>query len=124
MRKQLKTRCVRSAHKLCGPKGIGALYVSCDVAKQIAPQMNGSGHERGLRSDSLPTHQIVGIGVARELAASEMIADNERIAQLVCCFLDVVAGLEVVFQNAVSAKHMFPRGVSRWKRRSSRSLNR
>ncbi|PFW61639.1 IscS subfamily cysteine desulfurase, partial [Bacillus sp. AFS075960] len=53
-----------SAHKVYGPKGIGALYVRRDIAERIAPQIHGGGHERGLRSGTLATHQIVGMGVA------------------------------------------------------------
>ncbi len=95
-----------SAHKLYGPKGIGALYVSKDVAKRLAPQMHGGGHECGLRSGTLPTHQIVGMGVACKLAAAEMMADNERISRLNQQFMDAIADLGVVTQNAVSAKRV------------------
>jgi len=95
-----------SAHKLYGPKGIGALYVSKDVAKRIAPQMHGGGHERGLRSGTLPTHQIVGMGVACELAAAEMMADNERISRLNQQFMDAIADLGIVAQNAAGAKRV------------------
>jgi len=95
-----------SAHKLYGPKGVGALYVSGDVAKKIAPQMHGGGHERGLRSGTLPTHQIVGMGVACELAAAEMMADNERISRFHQRFMDAIADLGVVTQNAVGAKRV------------------
>ena len=63
-----------SAHKVYGPKGIGALFVRRDIADQIAPQIHGGGHERGLRSGTLATHQIVGMGVACELAAESSTA--------------------------------------------------
>ncbi len=95
-----------SAHKLYGPKGIGALYVNGDVARKIAPQMHGGGHERGLRSGTLPTHQIVGMGVACELAAAEMMTDNERISRLHQRFMNAIADLGVVVQNAVGAKRI------------------
>ncbi|KKB60806.1 class V aminotransferase, partial [Robbsia andropogonis] len=95
-----------SAHKVYGPKGIGALYVNEDVAKKIAPQMHGGGHERGLRSGTLPTHQIVGMGVACELASAEMMADNERISRLHKRFLDTVSDLRVIVQNAARAKRI------------------
>jgi len=95
-----------SAHKLYGPKGIGALYVSENVAKRIAAQMHGGGHERGLRSGTLPTHQIVGMGVACELAAAEMMVDNDRISRLHRRFMDAVADLGVVVQNAAHARRI------------------
>lgn len=95
-----------SAHKLYGPKGIGALYVSSEVAKFIAPQMHGGGHEGGLRSGTLPTHQIVGMGVACEVAATEMESDNARIERLSSRFLQAVARLEVVTHNASSASRI------------------
>ena len=71
-----------SAHKFYGPKGIGALYVRRDIADRIAPQMHGGGHERGLRSGTLATHQIVGMGVACALAAEEIESETTRIAAL------------------------------------------
>jgi cysteine desulfurase len=93
-----------SAHKVYGPKGIGALYVRREVAARIAPQMHGGGHERGLRSGTLATHQIVGMGTACALAASEMDADTQRIARLSERLLDGVLGLEGVTQNARAAR--------------------
>ncbi|PWK34741.1 cysteine desulfurase [Cupriavidus plantarum] len=92
-----------SAHKLYGPKGIGALYVSRDVAPRIACQMHGGGHEQGLRSGTLPTHQIVGMGTACEVARMEMAADNARIAALSARLLAGVGALEIVTQNACDA---------------------
>ncbi|ANJ73031.1 aminotransferase class V-fold PLP-dependent enzyme [Ralstonia insidiosa] len=71
-----------SAHKFYGPKGIGALYVRRDIADRIAPQMHGGGHERGLRSGTLATHQIVGMGVACALAAEEIESETARISAL------------------------------------------
>ena len=71
-----------SAHKLYGPKGIGALYVRRKPRIRIQPQMHGGGHERGFRSGTLPTHQIVGMGEAFRIAKEEMKADNNRIRKL------------------------------------------
>jgi cysteine desulfurase len=71
-----------SAHKTYGPKGIGALYVRRKPRVRIEAQMHGGGHERGMRSGTLPTHQIVGMGEAFALAHAEMATDNERIRAL------------------------------------------
>lgn len=92
-----------SAHKFYGPKGIGALYVSREVAPRVACQMHGGGHEQGLRSGTLPTHQIVGMGTASELARTEMAADNQRIAQLSARLIDGVRASGVVTRNAGNA---------------------
>jgi len=71
-----------SAHKIYGPKGIGALYVRRKPRVRIEAQMHGGGHERGMRSGTLPTHQIVGMGEAFWLAREQMQADNARISGL------------------------------------------
>ena len=71
-----------TAHKMYGPKGIGALYVRRDPSLRIEAQIHGGGHERGMRSGTLATHQIVGMGEAAELAASGMAQEARRIAQL------------------------------------------
>ena len=71
-----------SAHKLYGPKGIGALYVRRKPRVRIEAQMHGGGHERGMRSGTLPTHQIVGMGEAFRIAKLEMAAENERLRML------------------------------------------
>jgi cysteine desulfurase len=71
-----------SAHKTYGPKGIGALYVRRKPRVRIEAQMHGGGHERGMRSGTLPTHQIVGMGAAFRIAAEEMATENERIRML------------------------------------------
>jgi len=68
-----------SAHKTYGPKGIGALFVRRKPRVRIEAQMHGGGHERGMRSGTLPTHQIVGMGEAFRLARLEMATENERI---------------------------------------------
>ena len=71
-----------SAHKIYGPKGIGALYVSRKPRVRLEAQMHGGGHERGIRSGTLATHQIVGLGEAFKIAASDMNTDNKRIKSL------------------------------------------
>ena len=71
-----------SAHKVYGPKGIGALFVRRNPQVRIEPQIHGGGHERGMRSGTLPTHQIVGMGEAFEIARQEMAGEGERIAGL------------------------------------------
>ena len=71
-----------SAHKMYGPKGIGALYVRRKPRVRIEAQIHGGGHERGFRSGTLPTHQIVGFGEAARIAKLEMATDNERIRGL------------------------------------------
>lgn len=68
-----------SGHKMYGPKGIGALYVRRKPRIRLEAQMHGGGHERGMRSGTLPTHQIVGMGEAAAIAKAEMEKDNERI---------------------------------------------
>ncbi len=71
-----------SAHKTYGPKGVGALYVRRKPRIRIEAQMHGGGHERGMRSGTLATHQIVGMGEAFRLAREEMATENERIRML------------------------------------------
>ena len=71
-----------TAHKIYGPKGIGALYVRRQPKVRIEPQVHGGGHEQGMRSGTLPTHQIVGMGEAFALAMNEMAAENSRILAL------------------------------------------
>jgi len=71
-----------SAHKLYGPKGIGALYVRSSPQVRLEAQMDGGGHEKGLRSGTLPSHQIVGMGEACELARVELAAETMRITSL------------------------------------------
>ena len=95
-----------SAHKVYGPKGIGALYVSREAASRIAPQMHGGGHEFGLRSGTLATHQIAGMGTACELAAAMMDADSKRIAGLGARLLDGVLALDGVVHNARLARRI------------------
>ncbi len=71
-----------SAHKTYGPKGIGALYVCKKPRVRVEAQMHGGGHERGMRSGTLATHQIVGMGEAYELARAEMTEENRRVRAL------------------------------------------
>ena len=71
-----------SAHKTYGPKGVGALFVRRKPRVRIEAQMHGGGHERGMRSGTLPTHQIVGMGEAFRIAKAEMAVENERIRKL------------------------------------------
>lgn len=70
-----------SAHKFYGPKGVGALYVRRAIQKQLRAQIHGGGHERGMRSGTLPTHQLVGMGEAAKLV-NELVDENLRIAKL------------------------------------------
>lgn len=95
-----------SAHKVYGPKGIGALYVSREAFERIAPQMHGGGHERGLRSGTLATHQIVGMGVACELARTEMHDEHARIERLAKRLLAGVLALPCVAHNAARASRI------------------
>ncbi|WP_303291987.1 IscS subfamily cysteine desulfurase [Marinobacter sp. SS5-14b] len=88
-----------SAHKVYGPKGIGALYVRRSPDVQVQAQMHGGGHERGMRSGTLATHQIVGMGKAFELAGKSFEAEMTRLEQLRTKFLDGLGGLEGVHFN-------------------------
>jgi len=88
-----------SAHKVYGPKGIGALYVRRSPDVRIQAQIHGGGHERGMRSGTLPAHQIVGMGKAFELAADNLAADSARLEQLRRRFLGALAELEGVSLN-------------------------
>jgi cysteine desulfurase len=88
-----------ASHKTYGPKGIGALYVRRKPRVRIEAQMHGGGHERGLRSGTLPTHQIVGMGAAFAIAKAEMGTETERIRMLQRRLLDGIADIEQVFIN-------------------------
>jgi cysteine desulfurase len=88
-----------ASHKTYGPKGIGALYVRRKPRVRLEPQMHGGGHERGMRSGTLPTHQIVGMGEAFRLARLEMGAERERIRVLHARLLAGLQGIEQVFVN-------------------------
>jgi cysteine desulfurase len=88
-----------ASHKTYGPKGIGALYVRRKPRVRLEAQMHGGGHERGMRSGSLPTHQCVGMGTAFAIAKVEMGAEIERVRMLQKRLLDGISGIEQVFIN-------------------------
>ncbi len=88
-----------SAHKTYGPKGIGALYVRRKPRIRLEAQMHGGGHERGFRSGTLATHQIVGMGEAFRIAREEMAGENQRIAALRDRFLKGLLDIEASFVN-------------------------
>jgi cysteine desulfurase len=88
-----------ASHKTYGPKGIGALYVCRKPRVRIEPQIHGGGHERGMRSGTLPTHQIVGMGEAYRLAKLEMAKDSEKAHALQQRLLDGLKDVEQVFIN-------------------------
>ncbi len=88
-----------SAHKTYGPKGIGALYVRRKPRVRLEPQMHGGGHERGFRSGTLATHQIVGMGEAYRLAKLEMGEENVRIQALRDRLLKGLSDMEAVYVN-------------------------
>jgi len=88
-----------SAHKTYGPKGIGALFVRRKPRVRIEAQMHGGGHERGMRSGTLPTHQIVGMGEAFRLAKAEMATENERIRMLRDRLWKGISEIEEVYVN-------------------------
>jgi cysteine desulfurase len=88
-----------TAHKTYGPKGIGALFVRRKPRVRIEAQMHGGGHERGMRSGTLPTHQIVGMGEAYRIAREEMAGENVRIRALHDRMLAGLQDLEQVFVN-------------------------
>ncbi len=88
-----------TAHKVYGPKGIGALYVRRKPRVRIEPQIHGGGHERGLRSGTLPTHQIVGMGEAFRIAKPEMGPESERIRSLRDRLLAGFKDMEEVYVN-------------------------
>ncbi len=88
-----------SAHKVYGPKGIGALYVRRKPRIRIEAQMHGGGHERGMRSGTLPTHQIVGMGEAFRISVEEMAAETRRIRVLRDRLLAGFRGIEEVYVN-------------------------
>ncbi len=88
-----------SGHKIYGPKGIGALYVRRKPRVSIEAQMHGGGHERGMRSGTLPVHQIVGMGEAFRIARKEMVEENERILKLRNRLWNGLREIEEVYLN-------------------------
>jgi len=88
-----------SAHKMYGPKGMGALYVRRKPRIRLEAQMHGGGHERGMRSGTLATHQIVAMGEACRIAKEEMSDENKRLLALRTRLLDGVSDMEEVYVN-------------------------
>ena len=88
-----------SGHKVYGPKGIGALYVRRKPRVRLEAQMHGGGHERGFRSGTLPTHQIVGMGEAFRIAKEELEQDMAHYRKLRDIFLKGIEGIEEVYIN-------------------------
>lgn len=95
-----------TAHKMYGPKGIGALYVRRKPRVRIEPQIHGGGHERGFRSGTLATHQIAGFGEAARLARLEMATDNERIRALRDRLWRGLSSMEAVVLNGDLARRI------------------
>lgn len=100
-----------SAHKAYGPKGMGALYVRRKPRVRLEAQMHGGGHERGMRSGTLATHQIVGMGEAFELARLEMAEETQRIAALNKRFYDQMRDIEELYLNG-SATQRVPHNLN------------
>jgi cysteine desulfurase len=100
-----------SAHKTYGPKGIGALYVRRKPRVRLEAQMHGGGHERGLRSGTLATHQIVGMGEAFRLARVEMAEENQRVRDLRDRLLAGLSTIEETFVNGDMA-HRVPHNLN------------
>jgi cysteine desulfurase len=100
-----------ASHKSYGPKGMGALYVRRKPRIRIEAQMHGGGHERGMRSGSLPVHQIVGMGLAFEIAGQEMAEENARITMLHKRLLDGLSDIEQVFVNG-DLTHRVPHNLN------------
>ena len=100
-----------SAHKTYGPKGVGALYVRRKPRVRLEAQMHGGGHERGLRSGTLPTHQIVGMGEAFRIAREEMATENERIRMLRDRLWTGLSQIEQVFLNG-DWEHRVPHNLN------------
>ncbi len=88
-----------SAHKIYGPKGIGALYVRRKPRVRLEAQMHGGGHERGMRSGTLATHQLVGMGEAFRIAKAEMASENERVLMLRQRLWDGLKAMDEVYLN-------------------------
>ena len=95
-----------TSHKTYGPKGIGALFVRRKPRVRIEAQMHGGGHERGMRSGTLPTHQCVGMGEAYRIAKAEMHEENKRILALHERMLKGLQGIEQVFINGHADKRV------------------
>jgi cysteine desulfurase len=95
-----------SAHKMYGPKGIGALYVCRKPRVRLEAQMHGGGHERGMRSGTLATHQIVGMGEACRIAKEEMAEEAKRLLALRNRFWDKLKDMEEIYINGDAEKRL------------------
>ena len=100
-----------ASHKTYGPKGIGALFVRRKPRVRLEAQMHGGGHERGMRSGSLATHQIIGMGEAFRIAQEEMAVEGERIRMLHTRLLDGLRDIEQVFVNG-DLEHRVPHNLN------------
>jgi cysteine desulfurase len=100
-----------SAHKVYGPKGMGALYVRRKPRVRIEAQMHGGGHERGMRSGTLPVHQIVGMGEAFRIAKEEMRKEGERIRKLRDRLLEGLSDIEEIYVNG-DLEHRVPHNLN------------
>ncbi|MBW4047565.1 MAG: IscS subfamily cysteine desulfurase [Proteobacteria bacterium] len=100
-----------ASHKTYGPKGIGALFVRRKPRVRIEAQMHGGGHERGMRSGTLPTHQIVGMGEAYQIAKLEMGTEIERVRMLQRRLLDGIMDIQEVYING-NLEHRVPHNVN------------
>jgi cysteine desulfurase len=100
-----------SAHKTYGPKGIGALYIRRKPRVRLEAQMHGGGHEKGFRSGTLATHQIVGMGEAFRIAREEMATENERIRMLRDRLLAGIRDMEEVYVNG-DLEHRVPHNLN------------
>ncbi|MEJ7932288.1 IscS subfamily cysteine desulfurase [Ramlibacter sp. AN1015] len=100
-----------ASHKTYGPKGIGALYVRRKPRVRLEAQMHGGGHERGMRSGTLPTHQIVGMGEAFRIAREEMAQDRAKARSLQQRLLEGLKDVEQVFVNG-SLEHRVPHNLN------------
>ena len=99
------------AHKTYGPKGVGALFVRRKPRVRLEPLIHGGGHERGMRSGTLPTHQIVGMGMAFEIAQAEMATENERIRMLRDRLWSGLSQMEAVYLNG-DLDHRVPHNLN------------
>jgi len=100
-----------TAHKTYGPKGVGALYVRRKPRVRLEAQIHGGGHERGMRSGTLPTHQIVGMGEAFRIIKLEMDEVNAKARELQKRLLDGLKDIEQVFING-SLEHRVPQNLN------------
>lgn len=97
-----------SGHKIYGPKGVGALYVRRKPRVRLESQIHGGGHERGMRSGTLPVHQIVGMGAACQLLQDRIGKEQDKAAALQKRFLDALGDMEAVHINGATGEHKVP----------------